>query len=60
MEVVSREENREGITIRAVSESGNLPSGATPAADPSLEEAYLAFMAARGRGGETEEKEEKQ
>jgi hypothetical protein len=57
LEVVSREENDDGVTIRAVSGSGELPSGATPVDDPNLEEAYLAFMAARGRSEEAAEKE---
>ena len=34
---------------RAVSRDGGLPEGAEKIADPTLEEAYLAFMAARGR-----------
>jgi ABC-2 type transport system ATP-binding protein len=51
-EVVSREENGGKVTMRAVSGEGNLPPGATPVEDPNLEEAYLAFMAARGRRGE--------
>jgi ABC-type multidrug transport system ATPase subunit len=49
MEVVSREENNGEVIIRAVSVDGVLPPGASPADDPNLEEAYLAFMAARGR-----------
>jgi ABC-type multidrug transport system ATPase subunit len=52
LEVVSREENNGDIIIRAVSGGGDLPSGATPVDDPNLEEAYLAFMAARGRSEE--------
>ncbi len=48
-ETVSR--TREGaITkIRAVAGDGNLPPGGRAVADPTLEEAYLAFMASRGR-----------
>jgi ABC-type multidrug transport system ATPase subunit len=52
MEVVSREESSEGVIIRAVSGDGNVPSGGIPVEDPNLEEAYLAFMAARGRSEE--------
>jgi hypothetical protein len=35
--------------VRAVSGDGRTPAGAEVAGDPTLEEAYLAFMAARGR-----------
>jgi ABC-type multidrug transport system ATPase subunit len=49
LEIVSREENEGDVTIRAVSGDGNLPPGAAPVEDPNLEEAYLAFMARRGR-----------
>jgi ABC-2 type transport system ATP-binding protein len=48
-EVVSRSRDTEGTKIRAVSADGKLPEGATPTSDVTLEEAYLAFMAARGR-----------
>jgi hypothetical protein len=37
--------------VRGVCGDGSAPAGATPAADPTLEEAYLAFMAALGRAG---------
>ena len=36
------------ITLRGVSANG-MPDGASPVDAPTLEEAYLAFMAARGR-----------
>ncbi len=49
LEIVSREDNGHGVTIRAVSNDGNLPAGAKPVENPNLEEAYLAFMASRGR-----------
>lgn len=52
MEVVSRDESGDDVNIRAVSGDSNLPSGAMPVENPTLEEAYLAFMAARGRGKE--------
>ncbi len=58
MEVVSREENGRDITIRAVSGDGKLPAGAFPVENSNLEEAYLAFMAARGRGEEAAGKEQ--
>jgi ABC-type multidrug transport system ATPase subunit len=49
-EVVSRTRDGEGTRVRAVqADAGSLPEGARPAADPTLEEGYLAFMAARGR-----------
>ncbi len=48
-EVVSRSRDAEGVKIRAVSADGKLPDGAAPTSDVTLEEAYLAFMAARGR-----------
>ena len=48
-EVVSRTKSTEGSTIRAVTADGNLPEGARRAQNPTIEEAYLAFMAARGR-----------
>jgi ABC-type multidrug transport system ATPase subunit len=48
-EVVSRSHEGEEVTMRAVSSDGRVPAGATTIADPTLEEAYLAFMAARGR-----------
>jgi ABC-type multidrug transport system ATPase subunit len=48
-EVVSRSREAEATRLRAVSTDGRLPEGATPVDDPTLEEAYLAFMAARGR-----------
>ena len=49
LEIVSREDNGHGVTIRAVSSSGNLPAGAKPVDNPNLVETYLAFMASRGR-----------
>lgn len=49
LEIVSREETNNEVGIRAVSSSGILPAGARPVEDPNLEEAYLAFMATRGR-----------
>ena len=47
-EIVSRSASASGVTLRGVSANG-LPEGATPVATPTLEEGYLAFMAARGR-----------
>ena len=48
-EIVSRTRDTEGTKVRAVSGDGNMPPGARVAEAPTLEEAYLAFMAARGR-----------
>jgi ABC-2 type transport system ATP-binding protein len=48
-EIVSREENSNGTTIRAVSDGANLPAGAKLVENPNLEEAYLAFMVSKGR-----------
>jgi ABC-type multidrug transport system ATPase subunit len=49
VEVVSRTKDGVGIKIRGVAADGRLPQGASPVESPTLEEAYLAFMAARGR-----------
>jgi ABC-type multidrug transport system ATPase subunit len=54
-EVVSRNRDGVGIRIRGVVTEGRLPDGATVAEQCSLEEAYLAFMAARGRASEAQE-----
>jgi len=48
-EVVSSARDGDLARIRAVSSDGRLPDGAVPVEDVSLEEAYLAFMAGRGR-----------
>jgi ABC-type multidrug transport system ATPase subunit len=48
-EVVSRTRENGSTKIRAVSGDGRLPEGARQAENPTLEEGYLAFMAARGR-----------
>lgn len=47
-EIVSRTVTPSGVTVRGVS-ADSLPDGASPVAKPTLEEGYLAFMAARGR-----------
>ena len=47
-EVVSRTMAGTRITLRGVTANG-MPDGASPVEAPTLEEAYLAFMAARGR-----------
>jgi ABC-2 type transport system ATP-binding protein len=49
LEIVSRVPVNGKIKVRAVTADTNLPDGATGITDVSLEEAYLAFMAARGR-----------
>ena len=47
-EIVSRTATAAGIALRGVTANG-LPEGATAVESPTLEEAYLTFMAARGR-----------
>ena len=47
-EIVSRTATAEGVSLRGVTANG-LPDGATAVESPTLEEAYLTFMAARGR-----------
>lgn len=51
VEVVSRTPDGVGIRIRGVAAEGTMPAGADEVASPTLEEAYLAFMARRGRAG---------
>jgi ABC-type multidrug transport system ATPase subunit len=48
-EVVSRTRENGNTVIRAVSGDGSAPEGARRVDSPTLEEAYLAFMAARGK-----------
>ncbi|KPL14215.1 MAG: hypothetical protein AMS26_11485, partial [Bacteroides sp. SM23_62] len=57
LEIVSREDRENEVTIRAVSSDRNLPPGAKSLENPTLEEAYLAFMAVRGKRIETSEGE---
>jgi ABC-2 type transport system ATP-binding protein len=57
MEVVSRTAEGDEVTLRAVSGNGRQPAGARAVDDPTLEEAYLSFMAARGRVGVALEEE---
>jgi ABC-type multidrug transport system ATPase subunit len=57
VEVVFQNETRDGVKVRAVSGGSGLPEGAVPVDDPTLEEAYLAFMAARGRVAAAQEEE---
>ncbi|MCE2424388.1 MAG: hypothetical protein J4F45_04675, partial [Pseudomonadales bacterium] len=47
-EIVSRAVTGTDITLRGVTANG-MPDGANPVETATLEEAYLAFMAARGR-----------
>ena len=47
-EIVSRTPSANGVTLRGVTGNG-LPDGAQAVDAPTLEEGYLAFMAARGR-----------
>jgi ABC-2 type transport system ATP-binding protein len=48
-EIVSSSVAGGQVTLRGVAVDGQLPPSATAVAEPNLEEAYLAFMAARGR-----------
>jgi ABC-2 type transport system ATP-binding protein len=59
-EVVSRTRENGATRIRAVSGDGRLPEGARPVENPTLEEGYLAFMAARGRAEVALAEEEEQ
>ena len=56
-EIVSRTPDGNGIALRAVTRD-TVPDGAVPVASPTLEEAYLAFMAARGRSEAARQDEE--
>jgi ABC-2 type transport system ATP-binding protein len=49
LEIVTRTVTGDRVTVRGVLGDGKAPAGATTVADPTLEEGYLAFMAARGR-----------
>ncbi len=49
LEVVSRRVHGGRATVRVVAGAGQAPEGAREVADATLEEGYLAFMAARGR-----------
>ena len=49
IEIVTQSRDAEGTRIRAVAAAANLPDAAVPVEQPTLEEAYLAFMSARGR-----------
>lgn len=46
------------ITLRGVSADDRLPPAATAVAEPTLEESYMAFMAARGRTSAARQDEE--
>jgi ABC-type multidrug transport system ATPase subunit len=48
-EIVSSSVSGGQVTLRGVSDGGQLPRAATAVAEPNLEESYIAFMAARGR-----------
>ncbi len=48
-EVVSQEQRLKRTIIRAVSKNGKIPEKAVPADNPTLEEAYLAFMSGRSK-----------
>ena len=48
-EIVSSSVSDGQVTLRGVAGGEPLPAAATPVAEPTLEESYIAFMAARGR-----------
>ena len=48
-EIVSSSVSDGRVTLRGVAGGRPLPAAATPVAEPTLEESYIAFMAARGR-----------
>ena len=56
-EVVSRNATPQGFAMRGVTASG-LPEGAAAVESPTLEEAYLAFMASRGRSEAARQEED--
>jgi len=58
VEIVSRTAEAQGLRLRGVSASDALPGGAASVETPTLEEAYLAFMMARGRAEAARESEE--
>jgi ABC-type multidrug transport system ATPase subunit len=57
VEVVSRVREGVGLRVRAVAAPERVPADADRIDAPTLEEAYLAFMAARGRGAAVAEAE---
>jgi len=57
-EIVSRSTSNGKVTLRGVTGSGELPPSARAVAEPTLEESYIAFMAARGRSGAARQDEE--
>jgi ABC-type multidrug transport system ATPase subunit len=56
-EEISTRPEGAGVTVRGVAPDEALPDGARAVEQPTLEEAYLAFMAARGRAGAAREEE---
>jgi ABC-type multidrug transport system ATPase subunit len=48
-EIVSSSVSDGQVTLRGVAGGQPLPAAATPVTEPTLEESYIAFMAARGR-----------
>ncbi len=48
-EIVSSSVSAGQVTLRGVAGGEPLPPAAAPVAEPTLEESYIAFMAARGR-----------
>lgn len=57
-EIVSRTISGGQITLRGVSDGQELPPTATVVSEPTLEEGYMAFMAARGRSSAARQHED--
>lgn len=58
-EIVSTSEMDGRLALRGVSADSKLPAGASVVAEPTLEEAYMAFMAARGRSSAARQEDER-
>jgi ABC-type multidrug transport system ATPase subunit len=56
-EEISTQPEGTGVRVRGVAPDASLPEGARAVEQPTLEEAYLAFMAARGRAGAAREED---
>ena len=57
-EVVSSSVAGGQVTLRGVADGDQLPPAATAVAEPTLEESYIAFMAARGRTAAARQQDE--
>ena len=57
-EIVSRSASNGQVTLRGVAGPDGLPPESRPVEEPTLEESYIAFMAARGRSSAARQDEE--